>query len=249
MGSKSRRRTYAWAAVLVAVLVCCVGYAAHLNGDSLDFSHTDARIVISGSMEGEPRDYPISTIPVKSLVVIHKVNGDSFYSDLRVGDVLTFNYEHPVTYENMVVTHRIIAIDEQPSGYIYTLRGDFVDADDDPTGGSVQYVTSSSGDVIGKVVGTSLWLGKAVIFMSTWTGKVCLVLIPCLILIVAELATLIRNLRAPEDGSDGDPEGQQGEEDPGELFVAATPEPPGYPEFVPHPKASDREGQSGPREG
>ena len=108
------RRVAPLAAVIV-VIGSAVGYAWVQNGNSLDFSETDYKIVISGSMDGEPRgQYDIPTIPVGSMVFIHKVpSGDGaegFYASLEVGDVLTFDYSHPVSHEDMVVTHRIISI-------------------------------------------------------------------------------------------------------------------------------------------
>ena len=66
----------------------------------------------------------------------------------------------------------------------------------------MQVVTSSSGDVIGKVVGVSHWLGVLTVFVSHWYGKVVLILIPCLILIVSEARNIVRTLRG-DDGSDG----------------------------------------------
>ena len=200
MGSRPSNATIVAIAIVVVIVLCGLGYVIHINGDSLDFSHTEAKIVVSGSMDGEPRDYPIKTIPTGSMVVIHKVDGTDFYSTLKVGDVLTFDYIHPVSKENMVVTHRIIKIEENNEVYTYTLKGDSIA--DDPTNGSVQVVTSDSGDVIGKVVGVSHWLGELVIFLSTWTGKFCLIVIPCILLIIYEVTNIIRALRM-KDADEG----------------------------------------------
>ena len=187
------RSTVVSTVVIAVVIVCSLGYIAHIDGNSLDFSNTEAKIVVSGSMDGEPRDYPIDTIPTESMVIIHKVNGSDFYSSLKVGDVLTFDYNHPVSKENMVVTHRIIDIKESDGIYTYTLKGDSIA--DDPTNGSVQVVTSDSGDIIGKVVGVSHWLGVLTVFLSTWIGKICLIAIPCILLIVFELMNIVRTVR------------------------------------------------------
>lgn len=194
----SRRAVVASLVVAVAV-VSSVLYIWDCNGNSLDFSDTDVMIVISGSMDGEPREqYEIETIPVESMIFIRDVpsnpdEAESFYASLRVGDVLTFDYRHPVSGEQMVVTHRIVGISEGNGIYTYTLQGDTIA--DDPTNGSVQVVTSSSGDVIGKVVGVSHWLGMVAVFVSQWYGKVALILIPCLILIASEIQNIIRVIR------------------------------------------------------
>lgn len=198
----SRRAVVASLVVAVAV-VSSVLYIWDCNGNSLDFSDTDVMIVISGSMDGEPREqYEIETIPVESMIFIRDVpsnpdEAESFYASLRVGDVLTFDYRHPVSGEQMVVTHRIVGISEGNGIYTYTLQGDTIA--DDPTNGSVQVVTSSSGDVIGKVVGVSHWLGVLTVFVSHWYGKVVLILIPCLILIVSEVRNIIRVVRNEND--------------------------------------------------
>ena len=201
-------------AAIIVVIGSATGYAWYQNGGSLDFSETDYKIVVSGSMAGEPRDqYDISTIPVGSMVFIHKVpSGDgaeAFYSSLQVGDVLTFDYTHPVSHEDMVVTHRIISITESGGVYTYTLKGDSIA--DDPTNGSVQVVTSASGDVIGKVVGVSYALGQAVVFLSTGSGKVCLIVIPCIILIISEIWNIVRILKK---GDEKEPKVTIGSEEP-----------------------------------
>ena len=189
-------------AVVLVMASGCLLFIYDRNGGSLDLSDTDVKIVVSGSMAGEPRtQYDIQTIPVESMVFIRKVpqrdDAQSFYSSLEVGDVLTFDYRHPVSKENMVVTHRIISISESGGVYTYTCKGDSID--DDPTNGSVQIVTSASGDVIGKVVGVSHILGQAVVFLSTGIGKVCLIIIPCIILIVSEVGNIVRVLKNGDD--------------------------------------------------
>lgn len=199
------------AAVVVTALIVsgAVAYLFVCNGDSLDFSDTDVKVVISGSMDGERRtQYEIETIPVSSMVFIRTVasDPDGFYGSLRVGDVLTFDYTHPYSHESMVVTHRIVEIERTPGGYTYTLKGDT--AADDPTNGSVQVVTSQSGDVIGKVVGVSHGLGVLTVFVSQWYGKVILILIPCAVLIASEVRNIVRVLREGDGQSEED--GPQG---------------------------------------
>lgn len=197
-------RSSRMAAIVLVVVACCVaGYGLHLNGWSLDPTGTEAMVVVSGSMDGEPRDYDVATIPTGSLVVIRRVPSDpgAFYDSLELGDVLTFRYVHPVSGERMNVTHRIVGIEESSGVYTYTLRGDSVA--DDPTNGSAQVVTSDSGDVIGKVVGVSRWLGAAVAFMSTWAGRLCLVVAPCIILILSETRGLLQaSAPGPQGGSE-----------------------------------------------
>ncbi len=219
MDLRLSRKAMVSIAVIVVLASAIVGFMWEKNGKSLDFSDTEAKIVVSGSMDGEKRtQYEIETIPTGSMVFIHRVPSDSqsFYSSLKVGDVLTFDYTHPVSKEHMVVTHRIISISESGGVYTYTLKGDSIA--DDPTNGSVQTVTSDSGDVIGKVVGVSHALGVLAVFMSSWTGKFCLILVPCIILIVSEVRNIIRILR------NGDEEGGSAAEPSDNHITEACPE-------------------------
>lgn len=195
----TRRRALVTVAFAICA-ICIVGYAVDLNGGSLDFSDTEAMIVASGSMDGEPRDYGIPTIPTGSLVLIHPIHD---YSSVSVGDVLTFDYDHPISKEHMVVTHRVVSIFEANGIYTFTLQGDSVA--DDPTNGSVQYVTSDSGDIHGEVVGVSHFLGSLVQFLSTWTGRFVLILIPCIILIASEVRSIFRTLKEGDGESADEP--------------------------------------------
>ena len=163
----------------MSILVICVGYQLYeLNGDSMDFTDTDVRVVISGSMDGEPRsEYEIDTIPVDSMVFIRLVpdgsDAQEFYSSLRIGDVVTFDFRNPVTRENMVVTHRIIEISDYGGDIKFTMAGDVIR--DDPTNSATQVVYASSGDMIGKVVGVSPLLGHLSLFLSSAIGKAVLI--------------------------------------------------------------------------
>ena len=163
--------------VLLLTVAILGSYVYSLNGDSLDLSSTDMRVVITGSMDGEPRtEYDISTIPLGSMVFVQKVptGGGSyeFYNDLRVGDILTFHYRNPITGEDMVVTHRITDISDSNGDIIYTVKGDVIA--DDPTNSSEQVIYASSGDIIGKVVGVSPIFGSIMLFLSSAEGKAIL---------------------------------------------------------------------------
>ncbi len=174
-------------AVLVIVL-CTAGYLVHLNGDSFDFSNTETKLVTTASMDAAPpTGYEISSIPAGGLVFIEKVHGNDFYSSLKVGDVLTFDYIHPVSRNVISVTHRIIDIKETSGVYTYTMKGDAVDGS---TGSSVQIVTSDSGDIDGKVVGVSHVLGVLVSFFTSSSGKVVTIAAICAAAVVACIASV-----------------------------------------------------------
>ena len=182
---------------IASVLLGVFGYYIYgLNGDSLDFSDTEVRVVVSDSMEGEPRtQYDIETIPVGSLVFIRQVpegyGAYDFYSSLEVGDVVTFHYRHPVTKEDMVVTHRIIKIDDASGDIRFTMSGDAIM--DDPENSSKQVVYASSGDMIGKVTGVSPFLGDVMVFMSSAGGKAVVIGLLATILAITWIGPRIYN--------------------------------------------------------
>lgn len=189
----SRKTIIGIAAVAVVVLAGAY-YLYGLNGDSLDFGDTETRIVISGSMDGEPREqYEIETIPVGSMVFIHKVpsgpDSYGFYRSLEVGDVVTFEYRNPVTRENMVVTHRIVDIADSNGDIKFTMAGDAIR--DDPTNSSIQVVYASSGDMIGKVVGVSPELGSIMVYLSSAQGKAVLIGVFAAIIVLIWLGPII----------------------------------------------------------
>ncbi len=149
-------------------------------------------VVVSSSMDGEPQEeYEIKKIPVKSLIKVDLIkDGEekTFYSSLKKGDVLTFNY---LALNNATITHRII---EEPTllsdgeTYQIKLRGDAVEGE-----GNIQTVYSDgrTGEVIGKVSFVSLPLGQIYFFVSSKVGMLVLIVLPCSAVCIFEIAKII----------------------------------------------------------
>lgn len=154
------------------------------------------RFVQSGSMEKcaytDVSKYKIKSIKVKSCVFIKTAPTDvekikEWYKTLKVGDVLTFQYK------GEIITHRIVKIEkkENGNGYIITLKGDYksskenepaeqvIDTEDD-TPATVNYI-------IGKVTGQSYLLGLCVYILKKPVGIVCVIIVPCLLMIVIQI--------------------------------------------------------------
>ena len=148
-------------------------------------------VVISGSMDGERKEeYPIKTIPVKSLIKVDLIKDgheEEFYSGLKKGDVLTFNY---ASLNNTTITHRII---EEPlllsdgTTYQVKLKGDAVEGDEIQT----LYSDGRTGEVIGKVSFVSLPLGQMYFFISSKMGTLVLVILPCSAVCIYEIAKIV----------------------------------------------------------
>lgn len=159
------------------------------------------RYVLTESMEAcdatDVSDYDIKDIPQKAMIFVKVVPRDpadalEWYSDLEVGDVLTFKY---VIVRQETITHRITAIDEKEdgTGYIITLRGDNVGEDGTA---STQVIDTSKSEslnyVIGKVVGQSYFLGLLVHLLKEPAGMVLIIILPALLILFFEVIKIIR---------------------------------------------------------
>lgn len=143
---RNKVRLAVYIVAVVAVVSAALYVVYDLNGQSLDLSDREARIIVTNSMDGEPTDYPISTIPVNAMVMIERLD-DSEKSGLKVGDILSF-----YNARGMLINHRIIEV--QPT--LYKTHGDNTHATE-----TVTY------DMIhGHVVGVSSWLGETVVFIQ-----------------------------------------------------------------------------------
>ncbi len=159
-------------AVVVIALFTTALFFYHFNGDSLDFSNREILTVPTNSMDGEPQDYPIPTIPEDSLIMVHILSDDE-KKDLKVGDVVTFHQG------GIDKVHRIIEI--RDNGTLVT-KGDNNQSADAP----ITY-----GDVFGKVVGVSVNVGKVVSGIRTFVGSSHILIIIGAVLAIIMIATII----------------------------------------------------------
>ncbi len=154
------------------------------------YGNTQFLVVVSASMDGEKQeDYDIKTIPVKSLIGVDLVKEgkeDEFYSSLKKGDVLTFNY---VSFNNETITHRIVEdpVKDENGVYKYVLRGDAVEEDQT----QILYSDGRSGEIIGKVKFVNLPLGQMYFFISSKLGTILLVILPCSLVAIIEIVKVI----------------------------------------------------------
>lgn len=160
------------------------------------------RIVLSSSMEKcdatDVSQFEIKDIPVRSMVFIEVVPEDKdeaaeWYSNLEIGDVLTFKY---VYTRQETITHRITDIkDNGKGGYIITLNGDNKDGD---LANMSQVIDTSLSDgpeyIIGKVTGQSYILGLFVSVLRSTLGIILIVILPSLIIIGFEVVKIVKVL-------------------------------------------------------
>ena len=114
---RSRTKILLAVAVVLVVALSAVGALMVFN-KSPDVLNAEFRVIVTGSMDGEPQKYEdtnfdIETIPVNSLIAVHKLSGDR--SDyIKEGDVIGF-YSEALGGN---IYHRVIEIDEANGRYI-----------------------------------------------------------------------------------------------------------------------------------
>ncbi len=167
------------------------------------------RTVLTPSMEKcdetDVSDFGIKSIPQNSMVLVQSVpenemEAEKWYSELRVGDVLTFRY---VYVTQITITHRITSITAKDSGgYIIELAGDNKSSDT-----SQLYQTIDTSDktspnfVLGKVTAVFSVLGFIVSLLKNPIGLVFIVIIPCFIIILLEILKIFGAYNAEKQKS------------------------------------------------
>lgn len=176
------------------------------------------RFVQSGSMEKcaytDVSKYKVKSIKVKSCVFIKTAPTsekeiNEWYKTLKVGDVLTFQYnrekkanEKNYNGDGKTITHRVIKIEkkETGNGYIITLKGDYKSGKgNEPAEQVIDTETDTPESptctyIIGKVTGQSYLLGLCVYVLKKPVGIVCVVIVPCLLMIVIQIFRIVNVL-------------------------------------------------------
>lgn len=190
--------TYAFLVLCIFTLFIAVSSKKDSDGAATVFGK-QIRIIRSDSMAKseftDVSDYKIKSIPIKSLIIVETVpkaeaKREAWFSKLKVGDVLTFRY---VFVSQETVTHRITEIQpKEGGGYIIKLQGDNTTSE---SGAGTQTIDTSDLEspnyVIGKVTGQSRALGVLVYALKTPVGIICIVILPCLIIIGLEIVRII----------------------------------------------------------
>ncbi len=166
------------------------------------------RIVQTASMEKNENtdvsDYKIKDISVGSMIIVDTVpteqeKAQSWYGDLKIGDVLTFRYY--IAGTQYTITHRIIKIDKNSGeGYTIRLKGDNVGSEDAEPGGIIvqEIDTSAVGSfnfIIGKVTGQSKLFGFIISSLKKPIVLALIIIVPCVIIIIFEIFKIVTLLR------------------------------------------------------
>ena len=194
---------YLFLAVCVCSLVLTIFAKKDSDGTPEVFGH-QLRIVVSDSMAKseftDVSDYKIKHIPINTMVFIKLVpddptEADQWYDDIEIGDVLTFRY----VYTNQVtITHRVVDIKEKETGgYLIYLEGDNKGSNSELLKQTIDTsIPNSTNYVIGKVVATNFLFGLFLSIIRKPIGAICIIILPCFIIILIEVLKIVRVLNA-----------------------------------------------------
>ncbi len=158
------------AIILAAIYVLFVAINTK-SGDTPKVFGYSAFRVMSGSMEPE--------LPVDSFIVVREEDPGA----LRTGDVISF-YSKDEQIMGMVNTHRIVGIEQSGEELIFRTKGDANHSiDDEPVFES---------EIIGKVVWSSLLLGKLVRLASNPLIFFPIILLPLLAVLASNIIQTLR---------------------------------------------------------
>ena len=171
--------------LILAVACLFVSISYKIQGEDGELFGRQFRIVTSGSMEPEIATGAIVCIDAAPDTEDREARQE-FLDSLEVGNVITFYYLQAASSGEVVVTHRIVEIQEGESGRTFVCHGDAVDE------GEVQYVDEE--DVIGIVEWDNLALGKVVQFFRTNVGIVVCLILPAALILLYEVIHISRIL-------------------------------------------------------
>ena len=175
-------------------------------------------VVTSESMEKceltDVSGFEIKDIPLRSMVFVETVpedpaKADEWYSQIKVGDVLTIRYTYTST---VTITHRVTAITAVEGGYRIELAGD---NRTDETGMLYQVIDTSEPSVnfvVGRVVAVNRPFGIFMNFIRQPIAMVLIVIVPCAVVVVWELIKIFRVLAADKKQRDAEERAQRDRE-------------------------------------
>ena len=196
---------YIFLAICIFAMVFTIFSKKDADGAATLFGY-QMRIVETPSMAKNPETdvsgFKIKSIPKNSMIFVETVPDDpaeaeTWYGELREGDVLTFRYVYAT---QVTITHRITKITDltaQGKGYIIELAGDNKSENSDQMEQTIYTAeTNSMNYVIGKVTGQSKILGFVLSLLKNPFGIIFIVIIPCFIIILLEVLKIVGVLTA-----------------------------------------------------
>lgn len=156
--------------IVAAVAVLCLVLLTR-PGEAPSFGGYTVFRVTTGSMA--------PTYDTDSLILVKKTDP----GEIKVGDVISF-YSADPTLDGAVNTHRVTVVTKDGNRWEYTTKGDANNTED-------QYGTDSEA-LVGKVVASSLLLGKLARLVSNPLVFIPVILIPLVVILVSNVIHTVR---------------------------------------------------------
>lgn len=156
--------------IAAAIVILCMVLFTEPGKPPNIFGFTMLRIT-TGSME--------PTYATDTLLVVKKTDP----KEIMEGDVISF-YSTDPALEGAVNTHRVVSISQDGDSYIYTTKGDANNAAD--------LYDAQSRYLIGKVIWSSLFLGKLSRLAANPLIFIPLILIPLAVILITNLVHTVR---------------------------------------------------------
>ncbi len=142
--------------------------------------------IATSSMEGNESNYDIKSIYTSDVIVVKKNISNDFYSNLEIGDVITFEM-NTGEYLGCVITHRIIDIEYDGNNFYITTKGD--------NSKGIEILNSSKDIVYGQVVVVSSVLGSVFNILTNIFFLCSVIILPCLYLIIKEINKIRKEIK------------------------------------------------------
>lgn len=155
--------------IVAAVMILCVVIFTK-QGEAPNILGYTALRITTGSME--------PSYPVDTMIVVKQTDP----SQIEEGDVISFYSEDPAL-DGAVNTHRVVSAEKTEDGWRYTTKGD--------ANNTVDAYDVESQYLIGKVVFSSLILGKAARLVSNPLVFIPVILVPLGVILVGNMVGTI----------------------------------------------------------
>ena len=182
--------------LLVGLVIILLYLAIGSRGNGLPFlQNYQLFTVLSGSMEPK--------LNVGGVIIVEKVDPMT----LQEGDIITF-LSNDTNLNGKVVSHRIVEIVNNSNGRMFITKGDANESRDD--------AAAVPDNVIGRVIFHIPYLGYLLNFMKTKNGFFLILLLPCMVILLVESISLMKNFWAYMDEKKALKEGKGESETPPE---------------------------------
>ena len=210
---------YIFLAICIFAIILTVFSEKDVDGASEIFGY-QMRVVTSDSMgKSEYTDvsgYKIKSIPINSMVFVKMLPEDAvekeeWYDGIEIGDVITFRYLYS---SQVTITHRVVdKVENGEGGWIFYLEGDNKNSDSDLLKQVINTSeTNSPNFIIGEVVGQNYLFGLFLSILKKPIGTICLVIIPCFIIILLEVLRIVGVVNADKKKREQDEMAKKDEE-------------------------------------